>query len=117
MRLILNVYTNETFSEIKRVCEAERVRIPYRVGIYVAQMLDQVDDITDEKQILKVVTSSTAQVTKVIKATFKVSEAELDCVDIGEMYDVAMELYRYAIEKFQSLNGDNSPNVGVAAGI
>ena len=53
MRLILNVYTNETFSEIKRVCEAERVRIPYRVGIYVAQMLDQVDDITDEKQILK----------------------------------------------------------------
>lgn len=117
MKLKLTVYANEEFSEVKRVCEAERVRIPYRVGIYVAQTLDQVDDITDEKQILKIVTGSTDQITKVIKATFKVSESELECVDIGEMYDVAMELYRYAIEKFQSLKGDNSPNVGAAAGI
>lgn len=117
MRLVLNVYANEEFSQIKRVCEADRVRIPYRVGFYVAQMLDTVDDITDEKQILKIVTSSTDQITKVIKATFKVTETELDYVDIGEMYDMAMELYRYAIEKFQSLKGDNSPNVGAAAGI
>lgn len=117
MELKLNVYADEAFSEVKRVCKADRVRIPYRVGIYVAQTLDQVDDITDEKQILKIVTGSTDQITKVIKATFKVSESELECVDIGEMYDVAMELYRYAIEKFQSLKGDNSPNVGAAAGI
>lgn len=116
MRLTLNVYTNEEFSQVKRVCEADRIRIPYRVGMYVAQTLDQVDDLTDEQQILKVITSSTDQITKVIKATFKVSEAELDCVDLGEMYGVAMELYKYAIEKFSSLKGD-SPNAGAAAGI
>jgi len=117
MQLRLNVYKDENFTEVKRTCEADRVRIPYRVGIYVAQTLDQVEDITDEKQILKVITGSTDQISKIVKATFGVSEAELECVDIGEMYDVAMELYRYAMEKFSSLRGLDGPNAETAAGM
>lgn len=116
MELKLNVYTNDEFTEIKRTCEADRLRVPYRVAMYVARTLDEVGDITDEKQILKVATGSSEQVTKIIKATFGVSDTELETVDIGEMYEVAMELYRYAVEKFSSLKGGGSPNGGIAAG-
>lgn len=116
MNLKLNVYKDESFTEIKRVCEADRLRVPYRVAMYVAQTLDKVEDITDEKRILKVITGSSEQVTKIVKATFRVSETELETVDIGEMYDVAMELYRYAVEKFGTLRGNGGPNMGTAAG-
>lgn len=117
MELTLHVYKDESFAEVERTCQADRVRIPYRVGIYVAQTLDQVEDITDEKQILKVIAGSTDQISKIVKATFRVSEAELERVDIGEMYDVAMELYRYAMEKFSSLRGPDGPNAETAAGM
>ncbi|MCM1218131.1 MAG: hypothetical protein NC548_26900 [Lachnospiraceae bacterium] len=118
MRLKLNVYTNDEFTEVKRTCEAERLRVPYRVAMYVAQSLDEVEDITDERQILKLLAGSGEQVTKIIKATFGVSETELEAVDAGEMIDVALELYRYAIEKFGSLIGGNGPNgeAGAAVG-
>lgn len=114
MKLRLNVYRDEDFTEIKRTCEADRLRVPYRVAMYVAQMLDGADDLTDERQILKMITGSGEYLTKIVKATFGVSETELECVDIGEMYDVGMELYRYALEKFQSLKGDPDPNMEAA---
>ncbi len=41
MNLKLNVYKDESFTEIKRTCEADRLRVPYRVAMYVAQTLDK----------------------------------------------------------------------------
>lgn len=115
MNLVLNVYKDDSFTEIKRTCEADRLRVPYRVAMYVAQTLDKAEDITDEKQILKVITSSSEQVTKIIKATFGVSESELETVDVGEMYEVVTELYGYVVEKFSALRGGGGPNMGTAA--
>ena len=112
MELRLNIYKDESFTEIKRTCSVDRLRVPYRVAMYVAQMLDKVEDLTDEKQVMKLIASSGDYLTKVVKATFGVSETELECVDIGEMYDVGMELYRYAVERFKSLTGSQDPNTG-----
>ena len=49
---------------------------------------------------------------KIIKATFNVSELELDCIDTMELADVAMEIYAWGVEKIKSLKqGNNSKNV------
>lgn len=113
MQLRLNVYKDESFTEVKRTCEVDFIRVPYRVAMYVAQMLDQVEDFTDERQILKMIAGSGEYLTKIIKATFGVSETELECVDIVELGDTAMEIYRYVLGKFRSLRGNEDPNVGV----
>lgn len=104
MNLKLNVYTDESLTEIKRVAEAERVKIPYRVAIYIAQSLDKLD-LKNENDILNFVGGNIEKLDKIIKATFGVSETELDCVDAGELGPVAVEVYQWAIDKFNSLGG------------
>lgn len=37
MRLVLNIYTDDTLTDIKRVAEADRLKIPYRVAMYIGQ--------------------------------------------------------------------------------
>lgn len=104
MNLKLNVYTDESLTEIKRVAEAERVKIPYRVAIYIAQSLDKVD-LKNENDILNFVGGNIEKLDKIIKATFGVSETELDCVDAGELAPVAVEVYQWVIDKFNFLGG------------
>lgn len=116
MQLRLNVYKDESFTEVKRTCEVDRLRVPYRVAMHVAKMLDKAEDLTDEKQVIKMIAGSGDHLTKIVRATFGVSETELECVDIGEMYDVGLELYRYVIDKFQSLKGSQDPNMGETVG-
>lgn len=109
MKLILNVYTDETLTEVKRTVEAERLKIPYRVVMYVAQSLENVD-LKSEDDIFNFIVKSIDKVDKVIKATFGVSENELDCVDAGELGKVATELYKWAIDKINTLKGNDSKN-------
>lgn len=114
MQLKLNVYKDDNFTEVKKTYEKDSLRIPYKVAMHVAKMLDQVSDFTDEKQVLKIIASSGEYLTKIIKATFGVSESELEYVDILEMYDVAMEIYQYVLGKFKSLTGGQGPNMETA---
>ena len=109
MNLVLNIYTDETLTEVKRVAEADRLRIPYRVAMYVGQALDTVD-LKNEDDILKFVTGSLDKVDKVIKATFGVTDSELECVDAAELGAVAVELYKWGIAKLNSLKGNDSKN-------
>lgn len=114
MKLALNIYTDETLTEIKRTAEADRVKIPYRVAMYIGQSLDTLD-LKSEDDIFKFVTSNLDKIDKVIKATFGVSETELECVDVAELGAVAMELYKWGIEKINSLKGNDSKNVETTA--
>lgn len=114
MKLALTVYTDETLTEKKRVIEADRLKIPYRVAIYIGQSLDKVD-LKDTDAIFKFVTGSLDKLDKIVKATFGVSEAELDCVDVAELGAVGVELYKWGIEKLQSINGGTDSKNAVTA--
>ena len=114
MNLVLNIYTDDTLTEIKRVAEADRLKIPYRVAMYIGQSLDTLE-LKNEDDIFKFLTGSMDKLDKVIKATFGVTDTELDCVDVAELGAVGVELYKWGIEKLQSLKGNNSKNVVTTA--
>ena len=109
MNLVLNVYTDDTLTEIKRTVEAERVKIPYRVAIYIISSLEGVD-IKNDNDLIKFVTGSIDHLDKIIKATFGITESELECIDVAELGGVAMELYRWGLEKIKSIKGNNPKN-------
>ena len=109
MNLVLNIYTDETLTEIKRKAEADRLKIPYRVAIYIGQSLDKLD-LKNESDLLNFVGGNIENLDKIIKATFGVSETELDCIDAGELGSVAKEIYKWGIEKLNSLKGGNEKN-------
>ena len=104
MHLTLNIYTDETLTEIKRVAEADGLKIPYRVGIYIAQSLETLD-IKNNNDLLHFISGSMDKVDKIIKATFGVTDTELEYVDIAELGAVAMELYKWGLDKIKGLNG------------
>ena len=104
MNLALKIYTDDTLTEVKRTAEADRLKIPYRVAMTVAETLDQID-IDSQDDILKAVTHNLDKVDKIVKATFGVTDTELECVDIAELGAVAKEIYKWAIGKISSLKG------------
>lgn len=110
MNLTLNIYTDDTLTELKRVAEADRLKIPYRVAIYIGQSLDKLD-MKNESDLLNLVGGNIEYLDKIIKATFGVSELELDCIDAGELGTVGMEIYKWGIEKLNSLKGGQEKNV------
>lgn len=113
MNFKLNVYEDESLSAVKRVAEADSVKIPYRVAMSLINSLDGVS-MDDNASLLKVVTGNTEKLDKIIKATFGVSETELDCVDAGELGAVAVELYRWAMDKIKDIKGNNPKNAPAA---
>ena len=114
MKLVLNIYTDESLTELKRQAEADRLKIPYRVAMYIGQSLDSIS-LKDENDILKFVTGNLDKLDKIIKATFGVTDTELDCVDVAELGAVISEVYKWALEKLNSLKGNNSKNVETTA--
>ena len=110
MNLVLNIYTDDTLTELKRVAEADRLKIPYRVAIYIGQSLDKLD-LKNDSDLLNFVGGNMENLDKIIKATFSVSETELDCIDAGELGAVAMEIYKWGINKLNSLKGGQEKNV------
>ena len=109
MNLVLKIYTDDTLREVKRVAEADRLKIPYRVAMYIGQSLDKVS-LKNEDDILKFVTSNLDKVDKIIKATFGVTDTELECVDVSELGAVASEVYKWGINKLNRLKGNDSKN-------
>lgn len=109
MHLKLTIYTDDTLTEVKRIAEADSLKIPYRVSIYIGQSLDKYD-LKNQDEIFNFVIGSLDKLDKIIKATFGVSETELDCIDTAELGRVGVEIYNWGLEKFNSLksNGGNS---------
>lgn len=114
MNLVLNIYTDDMLTEIKRVAEADRLKVPYRVAMYIGQSLDGLD-LKSEDDILNFVLNSLDKIDKIIKATFGVTDLELECVDAAELGAVAVELYKWGIEKLNSLKGNDSKNAQTTA--
>lgn len=106
MNLVLNIYTDDTLTEVKRVAEADRLKIPYRVTVTIGKSLETLD-INNDSDLINFVSQNLDKLDKVIKATFGVSELEMECIDTMELGAVGVELYKWAIDKISSLRGGN----------
>jgi len=111
MKLVLNIYTDDSLVEVAKTVEADKLRVPYRVITYVAQSLESVD-IENEVQLVNFVIANVDKLDKILKATFKITDTELECIDVMELGDVAVEIYKWALNKINGLKnkGDNSKN-------
>lgn len=102
MKLVLNIYTDDTLVELARTAEADRLKIPYRVITYVAESLESVD-IENEVDVANFIISNVDKLDKIIKATFKITDTELECIDVMELGDVGVEIYKWALDKINGL--------------
>lgn len=109
MNLVLNIYKDDELKEIARVVEADKLKIPYRVAIYLISSLENID-IDSQSDLLHFVGGNVDKLDKIIKATFGVSENELECIDTAELGAVAMELYKWGLDKIKSVKGNNPKN-------
>lgn len=109
MRLVLHIYTDERLTDIKRVAEADRLKIPYRVSIYLLEALES-EDVNSDGDLIKLMVSSPDKLDKVIKATFGLTDSELECIDSTELFSAVIELYKWVMEKIKALRG-NPKNV------
>ena len=114
MKLVLNIYTDDELTEVKRVAEADSLKIPYRVTTYIGQTLETLN-MDNDNDLVNFVAQNLDKLDKVIKATFGVSESEMECIDAMELGAVAVELYKWGVEKIKSLKGNNSKNVETTA--
>lgn len=113
MSLKLTIYETDELRDVKRIEEADKLKIPYRTAIYVIQSLENVD-LENEYQIFNYVTCHIEKLDKIIKATFNVTDTELDCIDLMELGSVAVDLYKWAAEKVKGLKRNNSKNAVTA---
>ncbi len=113
-KLSLTIYANEEFTEVKRIVETDELKIPYKVTKYIAEVLQNVNT-ADTDALYNIVINSMDKVEKIIKATFGVSNTELEYIDTMEIVDMAMKLIKWAKSKFTMLNGASSKNAVAVA--
>lgn len=109
MSLKLTVYKDEAFKEIDRVIEVEKPVIPYRVAMMIGQSLDGVTQMTND-DLFDFVIKNLDKLDRIMKATFGVTDHELDRVDVLELGQLGVELYKWAVEKFNSIKGGQRKN-------
>lgn len=114
MNLVLNVYTDDCLTELKKTVEADRLKIPYRVAVCVAQTLDE-SVLNDTDKIFNYIIGNLDKVDKIIKATFGLTDTEMECIDLMELGSVGVEIYKWAIDKINSLKGENEKNLTATA--
>lgn len=106
----LTVYTDDSLSEVAREVTTEGIKIPYRTSIEIIKSLDGMD-IDNDSELLNLLISNVDALDKIIKATFKVTEDELSCIDTAEIISVGKELYEWTIDKIKNMKGTDSKNV------
>lgn len=111
MKLQLTVYMNDELQEVKRVVEADELKIPYRVTGYLLQSMENLS-LDDKEGMFNFIAGNTEILDKIIKATFGVTELELECINTTELVSVGMEIAKWVMDKVNGLKqGNNSKNV------
>lgn len=110
MNLKLTIYTDETMSEVSRIAEADELVIPYKVSMWLLENLDSIKtpknfNSEDSVALMKFIGANIDKVEKILKATFKVSNTELEFVNSMEILNTMKELYQWAMSKVDSLGG------------
>lgn len=111
----LTIYTDESMTAVREVREVPRMKIPYRTGDAVTDMLADLDlDKMSETAIFGMVLKNKHHITAVVRATFGLSEEDLAYIDLMELGDVAKEIIAHVIGELAKLGvsfgGDSDPN-------
>lgn len=111
LKLQLTVYTDDDLSEVKEVVEADELKIPYRVAGYLLQSMENLS-FDDKEGMFNFVAGNTEILDKVIKATFRVTDNELACINATELISVGREIAKWVMDRVSSFKqGNNSKNV------
>lgn len=108
----LKIYTDETFTEVREIKECERIKIPYRVGQYVAKLIPTLD-LNDDQKVLNQLLESEEHITAIVRATFGLKEDDLDYIDVLDLTDAAGQIVEYVAGKMAELGvnvGGADPN-------
>ena len=100
----LTIYTDDSLTEVSRVVEADALKIPYKVSMEVIKSLDTLD-LNDDDEVIKLIGTHIDKLDKILRATFGLTESELECVDTGELIETGKEIYSWAIRKVNSVKG------------
>lgn len=98
----LHIYTDEAMTEVREIRERDRMKIPYRVGQYVIKAISTTD-LNNDQDVLRKVLESEEQITAVVRATFGLSDEDLDHIDLMELADLAREIIGYVVGKIGEL--------------
>lgn len=107
MQLVLKIYTDEKLTSIKRVAEADRFKIPYRVGIYLLELLEN-ENIKNDVDLIKLMATAPNKLDKIVKGAFGLTDSELECVDSFELGIELIKVYKWIMETVKALKGINS---------
>lgn len=106
----ITIYQDDSFTEIRETREADRLKVPFRVGQYVINVMSKID-YKDEEQIIGAIMDSEEQITKIVKATFGLTDADLETVDVVELGEVAKEIINFVLAKIAELGVNVDPNL------
>ncbi len=98
----ITIYQDDTYTEIRETRECDRIKIPYRVGQYVINTMSKLD-YKDETKVVGAVLDSEEQITKIVKATFGLTDEDLETVDMMELGDVAKDIINFVLAKISEM--------------
>jgi len=107
MHLVLKIYTDKNLKDIKRVVEVDRLKIPYRVGIYLLELLEN-ENINNDVDLIKLMVTAPDKLDRIVKCTFELTDSELECVKLLELGTELIKIYKWIIETVKVLKGINS---------
>lgn len=111
----LTIYTDDTYTTVREVRERDKMKIPYRVGQYVIKAVTGLD-LSDDKAVLSKLLESEEQITAVVRATFGLTDEDLDHVDLLELSELAGQIVDFVLSKINDLGaGDNVPPTAAQA--
>ena len=107
MQLVLKIYTDEKLTDIKRVAEADRFKIPYRVAISLLELLEN-EDIKNDVDLIKLMVATPNKLDKIVKGTFGLMDSELGCIIPLELGVELIKVYKWIMETVKKLKRINS---------
>lgn len=108
----LTIYTDESMAEVREVRERPRMKIPYRTSEAVVDMLADLDlEKMSNTALLGMVIKNRQHVTAVVRATFGLTDGDLNCVDTVELLDVGKEIVKWVLDEIAKL-GDGKKTEG-----
>lgn len=103
MEFKLTVYKDESLQEVKRIAEADSLKIPYRTSLDLINMLASIDG-EEGEDVLGAIRSAPECLNKILKATFGLTETELDGINAAELIDVVKGLMTWCIAQLRGMH-------------
>ena len=109
----LTIYTDESMAEVREVREVPRMKIPYRTSEAVTDMLADLDlEKMNNTALLGMLIKNRHHITAVVRATFGLTEGDLNCVDTMELLDVGKEIVKWVLDEIAKLGGNKNAEGG-----